>query len=122
MTTDQPDVEIDELPWNVYDAGAKSMEDSGGNDQEVNEAKAALHSMLIEAENRGRATCDIAEDQPNDVHIRYFNLGVKNGRQRALEELWNAHTPDVVPRGWEPDNPVLKDIQAELTNKQEGEQ
>lgn len=37
---------IDEILWYVYEAGAKSMEDGGGSDYEVNDAKSALRSLI----------------------------------------------------------------------------
>lgn len=53
----------------------------------ITEAKAKLHSMLIEAENRGKASCDIAADQPNDVHIGYFNKGFEAGVRKCREAM-----------------------------------
>ena len=46
---DTETVTLDSPLWEVYGAGAKSMEDGGGTDQEVNEGKPAIIKLFEQA-------------------------------------------------------------------------
>lgn len=41
---------------------------------------------------------------------------VVEARKDELTKLWNATQPSIVPRGWEPESPEAKEIQARLLN------
>lgn len=81
--------ELDEILWYVYEAGAKSMEDSGGSDYEVNEAKSALISLIKElvAEAQPKRHNTYVGDAYQRTFCEEYNKGIDQFEQNLLKAL-----------------------------------
>lgn len=125
MTTDQPDVDEQRKRLSIdfyIKEYATYWQDGKLHQATIDDVLHVVNNLLIEAEERGyKAGYVEAEDDHAKITAQMVIEAENRGGVRTLKELWNAHTPGVVPEGWEPDTPILKDIKVRLTTEQEGE-
>lgn len=89
-----------EILWEVYGAGAKSMEDGGGSDQEVNEALAALEEIY-----------KVTGETSDGYHTFNELYSYREAYNAALFNEWASQKKYKVHKSWhhsdEPHEPIF---------------